>query len=67
MITELDVIRLEVQVVLNLFPNNIKPLPEFNNGAQHKSWPKSTDTLIKDFKITVINCQNTLVMNIFSL
>lgn len=65
MITELDIIKMEIQMSFNLFPNtSIKSLPEFNSGTQHESWRKSIDTLITAFKIIANDCQNTLANKI---
>lgn len=64
--TELNVIRLEVEISLNFFPNNLKLISEFINTTQNESWLKPTDTKITDFKNTVNKCQNMLVINIIA-
>jgi len=59
--TELDVGRSEVEVIINLFPESIKPLPKFNDAMQDKSWSASIKTSITSFYTTVNYFQHTLV------
>jgi len=59
---ELEITLLEVKIVLNLFPNNFKPLSEFNNAIQSDSWMTPHSIIIMSFKTTAENCQNTLVL-----
>lgn len=58
---ELEVVRTEVQVIHNIYPNSLKPIPEFDNATQLNTWTKSIHKLIIYFRNTIKNFQNTLV------
>lgn len=57
MASELEVTKLEVQAVLSLYPENLKPLPEFDNVTGNESGIKITEKLISSFKSTMEDCQ----------
>lgn len=59
--TELEVIRSEFEVIIKLFPENIKPLPRFNVAMQDESWSATIKTLIASFETTANSFQYTLV------
>lgn len=61
---ELDVVRLEVQVTINLFPESLKALPKFNDATQNESWSTSVKTSITTFETAVNHFQYTLVLSI---
>lgn len=62
MASALEITRSEVKIVLDLFPNNSKPMPDFNYDNQNESWNASMRIPIEAFKNSVKNFQNTLVI-----
>lgn len=60
--TELEVIRSDVEVIINLFPESFKPLPKFNDAMQDNSWSTSVKITIVSFETNVNNFQHTLVL-----
>lgn len=62
MTSELEITRLEVEIVLDLFPNDSKPIPDFNYNTQNESWNAAMNIPIEGFKTSVKNFQNTLVI-----
>jgi len=57
--TELDVVRMEVEVIIKLFPESFKPLPKLNDAMQDTSWSTSVKTMIASFETNVNQFQHT--------
>lgn len=62
MTSELEITRLGVKIVLDLFSNDSKPMPDFNYDNQNESWNTSMHIPIEVFKTSVKNFQNRLVI-----
>lgn len=56
---ELEVVRSEVPVIHNIYPNSLKPIPEFDDATQYNSWTKSIKSSITYFKKNAKTYQNT--------
>lgn len=48
--SELIKTNLEVKIILDFFPDNLKPIPEFNNSALYESSKLSFRTIVMSFK-----------------
>lgn len=59
---ELEVVRAEFQVIHNIYPNSLNPIPEFDVAMQYNLWTKSINRSITSFKKNAKTYQNTSVL-----
>lgn len=58
MASEFDLTKQEVQVVLSLYPESLKPLPGFKSALRYEPRIKFVEKSISVFKTMTENCQN---------
>lgn len=55
--SESEITRLEIQVILELFPDSLSYIPEINNEILPEPWKISLDTVIESFRTITDNLQ----------